>query len=52
MPANLRFVAHTAERLPHGWGVIGDDCVAAALACVILHGAIVLDKWFAWDWLR
>lgn len=28
----------TAERLPGGWGIMADDTLAAALACVCLHG--------------
>ena len=26
------------ERLPGGWGIMADDTLAAALACVCLHG--------------
>ncbi|MBX3427394.1 MAG: phosphatidylglycerophosphatase A [Pirellulales bacterium] len=41
-------LARSAEQLPRGWGIVADDCVAAMLACVLLHGAISLDAWAGW----
>jgi phosphatidylglycerophosphatase A len=37
------------ERLPAGWGIMADDWVAAAGACVALHLLLWLDKVAAWD---
>jgi len=44
-------LARSAEKLPGGWGVVADDCVAAVLACLLLHGTIWLDAKAGLDWL-
>lgn len=44
-------LARLAEELPGGLGIVADDCVAAVLACLLLHGAIWLDRWGSWGWL-
>jgi len=36
------------ERLPSGWGIMADDWVAAAEACVLLHLLLWLDQIAAW----
>jgi phosphatidylglycerophosphatase A len=36
------------ERLPAGWGVVADDCMAAGYACLSLHAVLWLDlSWLA-----
>ena len=32
-----RFLVADPRRLPGGWGVVGDDLVAGAYTCVLLH---------------
>ena len=32
-----------AERLPHGWGIMADDVVAAILANLVLHVLVALS---------
>jgi phosphatidylglycerophosphatase A len=44
-------LARSAEKLPGGVGVVADDCVAAVLACLLLHGAIWLDARTDLNWL-
>jgi phosphatidylglycerophosphatase A len=44
-------LARSAEKLPGGWGIVADDCVAAVMACLLLHGAIWLDDRFGVNWL-
>lgn len=44
-------LASSAERLPGGWGVVGDDCVAAVQACLALHGIAWLDRTADYNWL-
>ena len=44
-------LARSAEKLPGGWGIVADDCVAAVLACLLLHGAIWLDGRTGFNWL-
>jgi phosphatidylglycerophosphatase A len=44
-------LARSAEQLPGGWGVVADDCVAAVMACLLLHGAIWLDGRMGFNWL-
>jgi phosphatidylglycerophosphatase A len=44
-------LARSAEKLPGGWGIVADDCVAAVMACLLLHGTIWLDHWLELDWL-
>jgi phosphatidylglycerophosphatase A len=44
-------LARSAEKLPGGWGVVADDCVAAVMACLLLHGAIWLDGRMGFNWL-
>jgi phosphatidylglycerophosphatase A len=44
-------LARSAEKLPRGWGIVADDCVAALLACIILHGLIRLDHATGHAWL-
>jgi phosphatidylglycerophosphatase A len=44
-------LARSAEKLPGGWGVVADDCLAAVLGCILLHGAIWLDGRLGFDWL-
>jgi phosphatidylglycerophosphatase A len=44
-------LAHSAEDLPGGWGIVADDCVAAVMACLLLHGAIWLDAQAGLNWL-
>jgi len=36
------------ERLPAGWGIMADDCAAAAAACIALHGLLWIDCWLGW----
>jgi phosphatidylglycerophosphatase A len=44
-------LARLAEKLPGGWGIVGDDCVAAVMACLLLHGTIWLDERAGLNWL-
>jgi phosphatidylglycerophosphatase A len=44
-------LARAAEKLPGGWGIVADDCVAAVLACLLLHGVSWLDGRLGFDWL-
>ncbi len=44
-------LARSAEQLPGGWGIVADDCVAAALACILLHGTLWLDHATGLEWL-
>ena len=44
-------LARSAEKLPGGWGIVADDCVAAVLGCILLHGAFWLDGRLRFDWL-
>jgi phosphatidylglycerophosphatase A len=44
-------LARSAEKLPGGVGIVADDCVAAVLACLLLHGAIWLDAKADLNWL-
>ena len=44
-------LARSAEKLPGGWGIVADDCVAAVMACLLLHGTIWLDRRFEIGWL-
>jgi phosphatidylglycerophosphatase A len=44
-------LADSAEKLPGGWGVVADDCVAALQACLALHGVAWLDRTVGYDWL-
>jgi phosphatidylglycerophosphatase A len=44
-------LARSAEKLPGGWGIVADDCVAAILACLLLHGALWLDARAGLNWL-
>ena len=44
-------LARSAEKLPGGWGIVADDCVAAVLACLLLHGALWLDAQASLNWL-
>jgi phosphatidylglycerophosphatase A len=44
-------LAHEAEKLPGGWGIVADDLVAAVLAWIALRGVIGLDRWAGWHWL-
>ena len=44
-------LARSAEKLPGGWGIVADDCVAAILACLLLHGARWLDAQAGLNWL-
>jgi phosphatidylglycerophosphatase A len=39
------------ERLPAGWGIVADDCVAALYACLALHGLLWLDNTLRLSWL-
>jgi phosphatidylglycerophosphatase A len=39
------------ERLPAGWGIVADDCVAALYACLALHGLLWLDASLGYAWL-
>ena len=45
------FPARQAERLPAGWGIVADDCVAAAYACLALHALLWLDRVLNLAWL-
>jgi phosphatidylglycerophosphatase A len=45
------FPVHQAERLPAGWGIVADDCVAAVYACLALHGLLWLDRALNLAWL-
>lgn len=44
-------LARSAEKLPGGAGIVADDCVAAVLACLLLHGAIWVDRQAGLNWL-
>jgi phosphatidylglycerophosphatase A len=44
-------LARSAERLPGGVGIVADDCVAAVLACLLLHGTIWLDAQAGLHWI-
>lgn len=44
-------LARSAEKLPGGLGIVADDCVAAVLACLLLHSALWLDLATGWNWL-
>jgi phosphatidylglycerophosphatase A len=44
-------LARSAEKLPGGAGIVADDCVAAVLACLLLHGTIWLDAQAGVNWL-
>lgn len=44
-------LARTAERLPGGWGVVADDCVAALLAAMLLQVALWIDRAAGYEWL-
>jgi len=44
-------LAHSAEKLPGGLGIVADDCVAAVLACLLLHGVLWLDRTAGLEWL-
>lgn len=44
-------LARSAEHLPGGLGIVADDCVAAVLACLLLHAAMGLDRSAGWNWL-
>ena len=44
-------LARSAEKLPGGWGIVADDCVAAVLACILLHSVFWLDGRLGFDWL-
>jgi len=44
-------LARSAENLPGGWGIVADDCVAAILACLLLHGVLWLDAGAGLNWL-
>ncbi len=44
-------LARSAEKLPGGLGIVADDCVAAFLACLLLHGAIWIDRQAGLNWL-
>jgi phosphatidylglycerophosphatase A len=44
-------LARSAEKLPGGAGIVADDCVAAVLACLLLHGTIWLDRQAGLNWL-
>jgi phosphatidylglycerophosphatase A len=44
-------LARSAEKLPGGWGIVADDCVAAVMACLLLHGAAWLDGRIGLNWL-
>ena len=39
------------ERWQGGWGIVADDCIAAAEACIVLHGLLWLDRTAAWGFL-
>jgi phosphatidylglycerophosphatase A len=40
-----------AEKLPGGWGIVGDDVAAAALAWAALRGVFWLEGALGVDWL-
>lgn len=44
-------LARSAERLPGGWGVVADDCVAALLAAMLLQVALWIDRAAGYEWL-
>src|SRR5690606_20346150 len=44
-------LASAAEKLPGGLGIVADDCVAAVMACLLLHGVLWLDRAAGWQWL-
>jgi phosphatidylglycerophosphatase A len=44
-------LARSAEKLPGGWGIVADDCVAAVLGCILLHGVFWVDWRLGFDWL-
>ncbi|MGI9429252.1 MAG: phosphatidylglycerophosphatase A family protein [Bythopirellula sp.] len=39
------------ERWPGGWGIMADDWIAAAAACVVLHALLRLDRLAEWGFL-
>lgn len=39
------------ERLPHGWGIMADDWVAAVYACLALHAILWSDRFLQLYWL-
>ena len=43
--------ADWAEKLPGGWGIIADDCIAAIYAAVALQGLLWLDAVAGSGWL-
>jgi phosphatidylglycerophosphatase A len=44
-------LARSAEQLPGGLGIVADDCLAAVLACILLHGVMWLDRSTGLAWL-
>lgn len=40
-----------SERLPTGWGIMGDDCLAGIYSCALLHAALWFDRTLEWGWL-
>jgi phosphatidylglycerophosphatase A len=40
--------ARQLERLPEGLGVMADDWMAGAYACVLMTGLAWLDRWTEW----
>lgn len=44
-------LVRSAERLPGGWGIVADDCVAAMLAWLLLRGVLLLDAKLTFQWL-
>lgn len=46
------FPVRQLERLPAGWGIVADDCVAAIYACLALHGLVWLDRALNLAWLN
>lgn len=40
-----------AERLPSGWGIVADDCVAALYGCLALQALVWLDQKLELGWL-
>lgn len=45
------FPAKNAEKLPAGWGIVADDCIAAIYACLALHALLWLDHGLQLGWL-
>ena len=45
------FPVRQSERLPAGWGVVADDCVAAGYAWASLHTLLRLDGALKFGWL-